>query len=113
MENLLQETGDQTQQHASELEVIRENVGHQERRLADTKEQALALQQPLLEVEQAARALSALEQEFASLPTIEQARLIRLMVRRADYDGAQGKLALTLEGILTRSPLPCWRTKAW
>jgi len=99
IKNLLQEIGpgNQKQQPASELEAIRENIGHLERRLADTKEQALALQQPWLEVEQAAQALMALEQEFGSLPTIEQARLIRLMVQRADYDGAQGKLALTLD----------------
>ena len=98
MENL-KKTGpvDQKQQHASELEAIRENIGHLERSLADTKKQTLSLQQPLLEVEQAARALSALEQEFGSLPGIEQARLIRLMVQRADYDGGQGKLALTLD----------------
>jgi len=99
MKNLLQEIepGDQKQPPASELEAIRENIGHVERRLAETKKLALALQQPLLEVEQAAQALMALEQEFGSLPTIEQARLIRLMVQRADYDGAQGKLALTLD----------------
>ena len=97
MKNLRQETRNQMQQPASELEAVRENIGHLERRLADTKEQALALQQPWLEVEQAAQALMALEQEFGSLPTIEQARLIRLMVQRADYDGAQGKLALTLD----------------
>jgi hypothetical protein len=99
MKNLLQEIGpgDQKQPPASEFEAIRENIGHVERRLADTKKLALALQQPLLEVEQAAQALMALEQEFGSLPTVEQARLIRLMVQRADYDGAQGKLALTLD----------------
>jgi site-specific DNA recombinase len=98
MENL-QETGpgDQKQQPTAELEAIRENIGHVEQRLAATKEQALALQQPLLQVDQAARALSALEQEFGSLPTIEQARLIRLMVQRVEYDGAQGKLALALD----------------
>jgi hypothetical protein len=39
----------------------------------------------------------ALEQRFDELPVIEQARLIRSMVERVDYDGAQGKLALTLD----------------
>jgi site-specific DNA recombinase len=96
-ENLRQETGDQKQQPASEQEAIRENIGHVEQRLADTKKQALAFQQRLLDVELAAKALLALDQEFGSLPTIEQARLIRLMVQRVDYDGAQGKLALTLD----------------
>jgi hypothetical protein len=31
------------------------------------------------------------------MPVIEQARLMRSMVERVDYDGAQGKLALTLD----------------
>jgi site-specific DNA recombinase len=96
-ENLRQKTRDQKQQPASELEAVRENIVHVEQRLADTKKQTLTLQQPVLEVELAARALAALEQEFGSLPVIEQARLIRLMVQRVDYDGAQGKLALTLD----------------
>lgn len=65
--------------------------------MAETKEQALALQQPSLDVEQAAHAMLALEQGFGSLPVIEQARLIHLMVQRVDYDGAQTKLALTLD----------------
>jgi site-specific DNA recombinase len=82
-------------QPASGFETIRENIGHLERRLAETKNETLALQRPL-EMEQAAQALSALEQEFGSLPTIEQARLIRLMVQRVGYDGGKNKITLTL-----------------
>ncbi len=82
---------------ASGFETNQENIGHLERRLAETQEQALAFQQPALEVEQAAQALTALEQRFGVLPVIEQARVIQLMVQRADYDGGQGELALTLD----------------
>src|SRR6266852_3139431 len=46
MKNLLQETGGQKQQPASELEALQENIGHVERRLADTKKQTLTLQLP-------------------------------------------------------------------
>jgi site-specific DNA recombinase len=81
----------------SGFETIQENIGHLERRLAETQEQALALQQPALGLEQAAQALTALEQGFGVLPVIEQARVIHLLVQRADYDGGQGKLALTLD----------------
>ncbi len=97
LQNLLQETGpgDPKQPPASELGVLRENIGHLERRFAETKKATLALQRTL-EVEQAAQALSALEQEFGSLPTIEQARLIRLMVQRVEYDGGKNKITLTL-----------------
>ena len=81
----------------SGFETIQENIGHLERRLAETQVQAQALQHPALELEEAAQALMALEQGFEELPVIEQARLIRSMVERVDYDGAQGKLALTLD----------------
>ena len=97
LQNLLQETGPgNPKQPASELEVLRENIGHLERRFAETKKETLALQRTL-EMKQAARALSALEQEFGSLPTIEQARLIRMMVQRVEYDGGKGNITLTLK----------------
>jgi site-specific DNA recombinase len=99
MESILQEAGptDREKQPASGVEAIRENIGHLERRLTETQEQALELQQQPLGVEEAARVLAALEQRFGVLPVIEQARLIQLMLKRADYDGRQGKLALTLD----------------
>jgi site-specific DNA recombinase len=104
LQNLLQETGpgNTKQPPASELEVLRENIGHLERRFAETKKATLALQRTL-EMEQAARALSALEQEFGSLPTIEQARLIRLMVQRVEYDGGKNKITITVKpaGLVT------------
>jgi site-specific DNA recombinase len=81
----------------SGFEIIQENIGHLQRRLAETQVQAQAIQHPALELGEAAQALMALEQGFEELPVIEQARLIRSMVERVDYDGAQGKLALTLD----------------
>jgi site-specific DNA recombinase len=81
----------------SGFETIQENIGHLQRRLAETQEQTLAFQRPALGLEQVAQALMALEQGFEELPVIEQARLIRSMVRRVDYDGGQSKLALTLD----------------
>ena len=98
-ENLPQKTGasDDGKQSVSGFEAVQENIGHLERRLAETQQAVLALQQPALELEQAAQALMALEQAFEELPGIEQARLIRLMVQRVDYDGALSKLALTLD----------------
>jgi site-specific DNA recombinase len=96
-ESLPLESGDSKKQPADGLEAIRENIGHVERRLAETQEQTLALQQPAPGAGAAARALAALEQRFGLLPVIEQARLTHLMVQRIDYDGAQGKLALSLD----------------
>jgi len=85
------------EENQSGFETIQENIGHLQRRLAETKEQTLAFQRPALELEEAAQALMALEQGFEELPMIEQARLIRSIIERVDYDGAQGKLALTLD----------------
>src|SRR5262249_62262087 len=79
------------------FETIQETIGHLECRMTETQVQALTLQQPALELEQAAQALMVLEQAFEELSVIEQARLIRLMVQRVDYDGGQSKLALTLD----------------
>jgi site-specific DNA recombinase len=98
-ENLPPKTGasDDGKQSVSGWETIQQNIGHLERRLAETREEALAFQQPALEVEQVAQALLALEQRFDELPVIHQSRLMQLMVQRVDYDGAQGKLALRLD----------------
>jgi site-specific DNA recombinase len=98
LQKMRQETEpeDSKQSSASELEALRENVGHLERSLVETEKQALTLQHPL-ELEQAARALEDLEHQFGTRPMAEQARLIRLMVQRVDYDGGEGKLTLTLD----------------
>jgi site-specific DNA recombinase len=97
--NLPQQTGagHDEKQSVSGFETLQENIGHLERHMAETQVQAQALQQPALELEQAAQALMALEQGFEELSGIEQARLTRLMVQRVAYDGGQGKLALTLD----------------
>jgi site-specific DNA recombinase len=78
------------------LHSVHENIGHLKRRLAENNEQTQLLKQPELEVDQAARALATLEKVLGNLPTVEQARLVRSAVQRADYDGGQSKLVLTL-----------------
>jgi site-specific DNA recombinase len=99
MESLPQKIGamNRDKRPPNGLETIRENIGHLERRMAETQEQAQALQQQPLEIEEAAQVLMSLEKGFDELPVTEQARLIRLMVQRIDYDGAQSKLALALD----------------
>jgi site-specific DNA recombinase len=79
------------------LESVQENIGHLKRRLAENNDQVLLLQQPGFEADQAAHALAGLEQVFGSLPQVEQAWFIRSAIQRADYDGGQGKLVLTLD----------------
>jgi site-specific DNA recombinase len=79
------------------LESVQENVSHLKRRLTENHEQTQSLRLPGLEVDQAAPALATLEKVLGNLPTAEQARLVRSAVKRADYDGGQGKLVLTLD----------------
>ena len=79
------------------LESTHENIGHLKRRLTENHEQTQSLRLPGLEVDQAARVLATLEKVLGNLPTVEQARLVRSAVTRADYDGGQGKLVLTLD----------------
>jgi len=79
------------------LESLRENIGHLKRRLTENNEQAELLQQPGLEINQAGQALATLEQFLGNLPMVEQARFVRSAIKRADYDGGQGKLVLMLD----------------
>src|SRR5438094_2111947 len=79
------------------LESAHENIGHLKRRLLENHEQTQSLRQPGLEVDQTARMLATLEKVLGNLPTVEQARFVRSAVKRADYDGGQGKLVLTLD----------------
>src|SRR5438128_5942972 len=74
-----------------------ENIGHLKRRLTENYEQTQSLRLPGLEVDQAARALATLEKVLGNLPTVAQARFVRSAVQRADYDGGQGTLVLTLD----------------
>jgi site-specific DNA recombinase len=92
-------------------ETVRENIAHLERRLAENQDQALLLQQPALEVDQAAQVLACLEPVFGSLAQVQQTRFIRAAVQRADYDGGNGKLVLTLDpaglvAVLEEQPKP-------
>ena len=79
------------------LESVYENIGHLKRRLTENNEQTQLLQQPGLEVDQAIQALATLQQFLGNLPMVEQARFVRSVVKRADYDGGQSKLVLTLD----------------
>ena len=79
------------------LESVHENIGHLKRRLTENNEQTQLLQQPGLEVDQAIQALATLQQFLGNLPMVEQARFVRSVVKRADYDGGQSKLVLTLD----------------
>jgi site-specific DNA recombinase len=80
-------------------DVVHESIGHLERRLDENQKQILMLQQPALELGQATEALATWEQVFGSWPVADQVRRIRSAVQRLDYDGGDGRLALTLDPV--------------
>jgi site-specific DNA recombinase len=80
-------------------DVIHESIGHLKRRLNENQRQVLVLQQPVLDVEQATEALAAWGHVFGSWPAADQVRCIRSAVKRADYDGREGRLALMLDSV--------------
>jgi site-specific DNA recombinase len=56
-----------------------------------------ALQQERLDQAAAREALSGLVPAWERMTPIEQARVVRLLVSRVDYDGKQGKASITFQ----------------
>jgi site-specific DNA recombinase len=79
----------------SRLAQLQQRVGQIERRIARLRTQIEAVQQERLDEAEATRVLAGLDPAWASLTPEEQARVIRLLVSRVDYDGAQGKVSIT------------------
>jgi len=68
-----------------------------EQRLARLRGQMEALQQQRLDEAAATEALSGLVPAWESMTLDEQARVLRLLVARVDYDGQQGKASITFQ----------------
>jgi site-specific DNA recombinase len=68
-----------------------------EQRLARLRGQMEALQQERLDEAAAREALSGLVPAWESMTLDEQARVVRLLVSRVDYDGQQGKASITFQ----------------
>jgi site-specific DNA recombinase len=64
-------------------------------RVHKVRAQVRAVQEGLLDEGQAARALALFDPLWQELPPAEQARVLGLLVRRVDYDGARGRLSIT------------------
>ena len=79
----------------SRLAQLQERVGQVEQRIARLRAQREAVQQERLDEAEAARALAGLDPAWTTLTPPEQARVVRLLVSRVDYDGAQGKVSIT------------------
>jgi site-specific DNA recombinase len=79
----------------SRLAQLQERVGQVEQRIARLRVQMEAVQQERLDEAEATRALAGLDPAWTTMTPQEQARVVRLLVSRVDYDGAQGKMAIT------------------
>jgi site-specific DNA recombinase len=79
------------------LAEVQERIRQVEARLARLREQAAALRRGQLDVEDLTAALTAFGPMWESLTPAEQARVVRLLVARVDYDGARGRVAITFE----------------
>jgi site-specific DNA recombinase len=77
------------------LAEIQEQVRQAESRLCRLKEETGALRRARLDEADLTLALSAFDPVWGTLTPREQARIVQLLVERVDYDGSQGKVAIT------------------
>jgi site-specific DNA recombinase len=96
---LLTEVGSGTSSNAAvtRLAEFQARLAQVEQRLARLRGQLEALQQEHLDEAAAAQALSSLVPAWEAMMPQEQARVVRLLVSRVDYDGKQGKASITFQ----------------
>jgi site-specific DNA recombinase len=73
---------------------LQERIGAAERRAAEVQDDLEATRQRLLNDGEAAAALSAFDPMWARLTPLEQGRVLGILVRQVDYDGARGKITI-------------------
>jgi site-specific DNA recombinase len=79
----------------SRLAELQERVGQVEQRIARLRARMESVQQERLDEAEATRALAGLDPAWTTMTPQEQARVMQVLVSRVDYDGAQGKMAIT------------------
>jgi site-specific DNA recombinase len=96
---LLAEVGAGTSSNGAvtRLAELQARLAQVEQRLARLRGQMATLQQERLDEAAAAQALSGLAPAWEALSPDEQARVVRLLVSRVDYDGKQGKASITFQ----------------
>lgn len=66
-----------------------------ERRQTQIREEKIALERDIVEERDVATAFAAFDPMWAAMTTVEQCRLVQLLVERVDYDGPRGKVTVT------------------
>jgi site-specific DNA recombinase len=90
-------SGTQGDDALARLAEVQEQIRQAESRLCRLKEETGALRRGRLDEADLALALSAFDPVWGTLTPREQARLVQLLVERVDYDGSQGKVAITFQ----------------
>jgi site-specific DNA recombinase len=96
---LLAEVGSGTSSNAAvtRLAALQARLAQVEQRLARLRGQMETLQQERLDEAAAKEALSGLVPAWEAMTPDEQARVVRLLIARVDYDGRQGKASITFQ----------------
>jgi site-specific DNA recombinase len=96
---LLAEVGSGTSSNAAvtRLAELQARLSQVEQRLARLRGQMEAWQQERLDEAAVTEALSSLVPAWETMTPNEQARVVRLLVSRVDYDGKQGKASITFQ----------------
>ena len=88
-------SGTQDEDALVRLAEVQEQLRQAESRLCRLKDETGALRRGRLDEADLTLALSAFDPVWGTLTPREQARVVQLLVERVDYDGSQGKVAIT------------------
>ena len=88
-------SGTQGDDALARLAEVQEQLRQTESRLCRLKEEAGQLRRNRLDEADLTLALSAFDPVWGTLTPREQVRVVQLLVERVDYDGSQGKVAIT------------------
>ena len=80
---------------ATRLADLQERIVAAERGLTEVRNETERLRHDMIDEKDVARALAEFEPVWATLGLREQARLLRLLIERIDYDGEAGTISIT------------------
>ncbi len=88
-------TGGEIERTTARLADLQERIAAAQRRLVEVRDQAERLRRGTIDSSEVARALAEFDPVWESLRPHEQARLLRLLIERIDYDGREGLISIT------------------
>lgn len=80
---------------ASRLGELNERIRTAEQRLTELRERAITLSREIVDEREVTRSMAAFDPVWETLTPKEQSRVMRLLVKRIDYDGDAGTVSLT------------------